>query len=48
MGGLLITWLCFCPEKRKGEGADLRDSYLLELFLVGPLMGVRSRGLAGR
>lgn len=48
MGGLLITWLCFYPEKRKGEGADLRDSYLLELFLVGPLMGVRSRGLAGR
>lgn len=48
VGGLLITLLCFCPESRKGEGLTLRGSYLLELLLIGPLMGMRSRGLAGR
>ena len=45
---LLITLLCFCLESRKGEGLTLRGSYLLELLLIGPLMGMRSRGLAGR
>ena len=35
-------------EEKGGEGLTWRGSYLLELFLVGPFMGMRSRGLAGR
>lgn len=48
-GGCAINLLAlFCPKSRKGEGLTLRGSYLLELLLVGPLVGMRSRGLAGR
>lgn len=48
-GGCAINPLAlFCPKSREGEGLTLRGSYLLELLLVGPLVGMRSRGLAGR